>query len=264
MKESKGQTDSEIQREHFNRISETYITSRSNPKHLAYKALMWEYIFKKLEQHMRLDESALGLDAMCGNAEVADQFCDRFPGLRMHAFDYSDEMVASAKAAVRNPVHVYQQDVLAIEHENKYDFAVLIGGLHHVPHKVDVAMRNLHKALKPGGLFINLEPTHNNFLWRWVRERIYKKNDLFEESTEEGFRLKDYNRLLADSNFDVAYQFYPGLLGYILYYNPDAFPALNKGSVGIAKKLCKMDLSLGNTWFGKYFSFNTWTFARKR
>ena len=263
-REDKAINPSEIQRLHFNKISARYNRGRSHENHLTYKQTLWNYIFAKLDKILPA-KPILGLEAMAGNCEISLKFLEKYPELRMHAFDLSDNMVLAARKQTEGKkIEVFQSDILKFkDQDNKFDFAVLIGGLHHVPDSAALALKNIHSCLKPGGLFVNFEPTHNNFLLRKIRERIYRKNDLFEENSERGFELRNYNDLLNGAGLKPRIQFYPGLIGYVLYYNPDAFPMLNIGPKLFSKLLCRLDLLFGNTFLGRYFSFATFTIAQK-
>jgi ubiquinone/menaquinone biosynthesis C-methylase UbiE len=263
-KEDKAVNTSEIQRLHFNKISARYNSGRSHENHLTYKQTLWNYVFAKLDNIFPARPNQ-GLEAMAGNCEISLKFLEKYPDLRMHAFDFSDNMVLAARKQTEGKkIEVFHSDILQFkDRDNKYDFVVLIGGLHHVPDSVALALKNIHSCLRPGGLFVNFEPTHNNFLLRKIRERIYRKNDLFEENSERGFNLRDYNDLLNGAGLKPRIQFYPGLIGYVLYYNPDAFPMLNIGPKLFSKLLCRLDLLFGNTFLGRYFSFATFTIAQK-
>ncbi|RHX86337.1 class I SAM-dependent methyltransferase [Leptospira stimsonii] len=254
---------SEIQREHFNKIKDNYNKARSGSNHLAYKKVWWDRLLSSLSNKIDKAKKLSGLEAMCGLGEGSTFLKGKFPLIQFEGFDYSDEMVIACKKENSAMTRVFHQDILKFNEKEKYDIVILLGGLHHVPDSVDVALAKIYVSLKKGGLFINLEPTHNNFLFKWVRERIYKKNALFEESSERGFELKEYNRLLKQARFQILDQFYPGLLGYVLYYNPDAFPFLDRGSVRIAKGLSHLDWILGKTFLGIYFSFATWSVCKK-
>jgi SAM-dependent methyltransferase len=253
----------EAQRAHFESIASTYIEGRSGRNHLAYKAVMWNEVLAKLAQHLPANGSLIGLEAMCGSAETSARLVESFPNLTMDAFDLSESMVHAADDSLAKKVRVFQKDILQLEERDAYDFAVIIGGLHHIAHDVDRGVRNICNALKEGGIFLNLEPTHNNVLWQTVRTKIYSENAIFEENSERAFTLKEYSDCLASNGFAVEDQFYPGLLGYVLYYNPDAFPMLNVGPPAMAKALAWLDLRLGTGSIGKYLSFCTWTIARR-
>ncbi len=257
----------EIQRKHFNKIGDVYVKARGNKYHVAYQHAWWDEYFQWLLSSLPDKTKLRGMDAMCGNAEIAIYLKSKNSQIEMDAFDYSDSMVKYARKQIKisgKEVNVWKDDILHFSGKRKYDFVVILGGLHHMPDYTIDVMKNISKMLKPGGYFLNLEPTQNNPLMRWARKQIYKKNAIFEENTERAFELKDYNTLLRSSGYKIMKQSYPGLLGYILFYNPDAFPWLNIPIMWIVKLLVNLDISLGNSGFGKYLSFATWTLAKKK
>jgi SAM-dependent methyltransferase len=254
---------SEIQRTHFNNIKNEYSIARSNKNHLAYKRVWWDYVKNAILSLDNFSNPKLGLEAMCGLGEGANILKEIYPFIEILGFDYSDEMVKECKIKNKNLKNVIHMDILKFNEINKFDIIILLGGLHHVPDSVELALTNIFNALKHNGVLINLEPTHNNFLFKKIRERIYKKNMIFEENSEKGFELLEYNKLLIQSGFKIRKQFYPGLMGYVLFYNPDAFPFLNKGSSSLASFLSKVDWILGKTFLGRKFSFATWSIAVK-
>ncbi|MEE8575173.1 MAG: class I SAM-dependent methyltransferase [Thermodesulfobacteriota bacterium] len=252
------------QREHFDSISEKYISSRGGEKPEAYKEVMWGRILSKLSEFLPRESSFTGIEPMCGNADASRRILDYFPGAKMDAFDLSRSMLEGAVGSDESRLSVYESDILKFNKTSEYDLALVIGGLHHIPHDTGRGVGNIRRALKKGGLFLNFEPTHNNFFFKAVRERIYKKNEIFEEESECAFTLKEYNRLLADNGFEILYQCYPGLIGYVLYYNPDAFPLLAVGSAATAKSFASLDMYLSTSAIGRFFSFTTWTISRKK
>jgi len=258
----------DIQREHFNKISDLYVSTRSNKYHLAYKKIWWEAYFPWLIDLIGDNKTKKGLDAMCGNAEIAVYLMEHIPKLKMDAFDYSDEMVRYAKKIVKRKhmaINVFKDDILKLKLKpGSYDFVVILGGLHHMPDYTKEILTVMNKVLKPGGYFLNLEPTQNNWFLRWSRKQIYHRNPIFEEATERAFDLDKYNDHFKKADFKVIKQEYPGLLGYVLFYNPDAFPHLNISIVGLARLLAWIDVLLGKTIIGKYWSFVTWTLAQKK
>lgn len=258
----------EIQRQHFNKIGDTYVQARSNKYHVAYQKIWWNEYFSWLTDNLPKGKIIAGIDAMCGNAEVASYLVSKNPKIRMDAFDYSDEMVNFAKKDIKNRqvrVKVWKDDILHFSKDkNRYDFVVILGGLHHMPDYTKKVLSNINKMLRPGGYFLNLEPTQNNPLLKWARQQIYHNNPIFEESTERAFDLDNYNSYLKKAGFEITKQSYPGLIGYILFYNPDAFPYLNIPIMALTKLLARIDIKLGSTNFGKYWSFATWTLAKKK
>lgn len=255
--------NSQLQKTHFDNIGSFYINSRRNSKHLAYKKIMWDFILDKFKKYLDTDKKLLGIEAMCGNAETSMLFINNFPDIKMHAFDLSLNMINSIDKNIGEKIIISENDIFKLDIKNCYDFAVIIGGLHHIAENPDIGLKNIYNALKPNGIFLNLEPTQNNFLWKIIRNDIYRRNPLFEPATEKGFNLSDLNYLFKQAGFNVLYQFYPGLLGYVLYYNPDAFPKLNIGGDRTAKIFSRLDIMLGRTFIGRIFSFATWTIAQK-
>ena len=71
------------------------------------------------------------------------------------------------------------------------------------------------------------------------------------------------NALYLSGGFNIIDQFYPGLLSYILYYNPDAFSFLNIGNKLIVKALFTVDKYFFRNIIGRLFSFATLSILKK-
>ncbi len=251
----------EQQRAHFESISEYYFEQRQNKNHLLLKDLIWQEFFKD-KSYLKNDDFKI-LEPMCGYAEgkkILEKYLDltgEYTG-----FDYSDTLIEKVKQ--QDPdLNVYVQDITTYSPQDTYDIMILIGGLHHVYRHTEHVIQLLNKALKPGGYLINFEPTHDNPLYAYVRKQIYNKNDLFDEDTEEGFPLKSLNGFFQQNGFEIKDQIYPGLLSYIMYYNPDAFPALNIGGTRMVKSVFALDKLFMRNWIGRKFSWATLTLWQK-
>ncbi len=245
----------EQQREHFENISEKYYNARKSVNHLYLKKLMWRFFFK---DKVQLKNKSLSvLEPMCGYSEGKSILENNIGVLGSYeGFDYSSVLIEKVKET--NPdINVYVQDVSTFKSEKKFDVIIVIGGLHHVPSMCETVVQNLKNNLKPEGAFIVLEPTHNNIIFRKIRERIYNKNTLFDEETEKAFRLKELNNLFLSNGYKLVDQMYPGLLSYILFYNPDAFPFLNIGGKFLVKLTFKIDTLFFKNYIGRKLSFAT-------
>lgn len=251
----------EHQNQHFQSISEEYYRARQDENHLVLKELLFGKMLKDFR--MVSDKVIDVLEPMCGYGEgrkIVSKYITK--NINYEGFDYSDILIE--KVIKSNPeVNIYKQDVTTFKAARQYDVIILIGGLHHVPQNAAMVCKNLCSALRPGGLFINFEPTNNNLLVRGVRSLIYKKNHIFDEETEKDFSLKELNRMYNEAGFTIKKQFYPGLLAYILYYNPDAFPGLNLGKTGMVKRLFAWENRLYSNFIGKFFSFCTFSVLTK-
>lgn len=253
----------EQQREHFNDISERYYEARKHPNHLYLKKLVWENFF--LRNNFLRHKVGRVLEPMCGMAEgyniLYENINSEFDYL---GFDYSEKMVSIAKE--RNPnLRILWGDVTTYraDPEDVYDLIILIGGLHHVYSRTQNVLDNLSKSLGPQGYFLSFEPTHDNWLTRYVRKRIYKENALFDQDTEQGFEYRHLETCFKRAGFAKVDEVYPGLLAYIFYYNPDAFPSLNVGNKVLVKFLFFVDRLLWANRVGRKLSFATIGLWRK-
>ncbi len=243
------------QKAHFDSIAGRYEKARLHPNHLCLKRLIWSEFFGDFAAH--LPARIRVLEPMCGFADgkaIVSEFLDK--RVDYFGFDYSGEVVDRLRS--RNPdVNVWQQDVSTFESVDEFDLIILLGGLHHVPHIAGDVVRRLADCLAPGGVFINLEPTHGNALFQWVRESVYRRNSLFDETTERAFSVSELNSMFENAGLTQRVMMYPGLLAYILYYNPDAFPALNIGRPGLVRAIWSIERPLVRSGLARALSFAT-------
>jgi len=249
------------QREHFESVSDRYFAARQGANHLLLKRLLWDYFLAG--KRGILSAGADVLEPMCGYSDGKSILESHFPvSFQYSGFDYSRPLID--KARERFPeARIFVADALKFDEEQSCDMIILIGGLHHVYRYTDEVLSRLFRALRPGGHFINLEPTHNNPLFRRIRERVYKKNSLFDAETERAYELSDLNASYRRAGFKIIDQIYPGLLSYVLYYNPDAFPKLNLGGEWSVRAAFSIDRRFFRGFLGRYFSFATLTLLSK-
>jgi len=246
----------EQQREHFNKISGQYFSARSNANHQLIKQLIWQRFFAR--HKFRANQVQRVLEPMCGMAEGY-----RILRINLNSsfdydgFDYSESMVKYAKSQ-QPQLRIEHGDVTSYHPEGEaYDMIILVGGLHHVFSRTQEVLVNLGKALRPGGYFLSFEPTHDNWVSRRIRQRIYTSNDLFDADTEQGFEYRDLERYFNNAGYEKLDEIYPGLLAYIMYYNPDAFPSLNIGGETLVRSIFAIDRIFWTSWLGRKLSFAT-------
>ena len=249
----------ERQTAHFDSIADAYHQARGQPNHRLLKQLIWRAV---------LDHPAIAefcstrtqldvLEPMCGFADGKSILSDYVDGrIDYHGFDYSTEVVTRLKE--KHPeVNVWQQDVSTFSSDDQYDIIILLGGLHHVPHIAGDVVKRLSERLSDTGIFISLEPTHGNRLFQSVREWIYRRNSLFDEQTERASSVAELRGFFESSGLEPSTIIYPGLLAYVLYYNPDAFPYLNIGRPGLVKAIWSMERPLVRGRLARSLSFAT-------
>ena len=248
----------ERQRRHFDAISGTYRQSRQDENHLTLKSLIWSTFLG--DKAFLRDTSLRILEPMCGYADghaILSRHLNS--SIAYTGFDYSQRVVDSVKRADPD-LDVFVADVTKFQpHGQPFDLVVLLGGLHHVPEHADAVVRRLASAIRPGGYFISLEPTHGNRLFRLIRERIYRRNRFFDEETEQAFTLQGLMGIFEGNGFRLLDRMFPGLLSYVLYYNPDAFPRLNLGGPNMVKAMFAMDRPFMRARMGGFLSFATLT-----
>ncbi len=251
----------EKQKQHFESISDKYFNARRTRNHLTLKKFLWSYFFRN--ENLVGDIPFKVLEPMCGYGEGKEIIANHLsPDFEYEGFDYSEPLIAKIKESDPS-LNVYVMDVTKYIPQKKYDVIILIGGLHHVPDYTEHVLRKVNEALNPNGYFINYEPTQNNFIMRFARNVIYKKNRLFDQDTERAFELKELNQIYSKTGFKIENQIYPGLLSYILYYNPDAFPLLNIGGERMVKVAFNFDKMFFRNSLGRKFSFTTLTLLKK-
>lgn len=252
----------EHQNRHFQTVAKEYYTARQNKNHLLFKKLLFGWLLRDIS--FPRDRILSVLEPMCGYAEGRSIVMEHIsPHIRYEGFDFNGVLIGKVKDQMPG-VHVYRQDVTTFSTDRTYDLIILLGGLHHVPDFADRICANLADALKPDGLLISLEPTDNNGLTALIRSVIYKKNHIFDEQTERAFSLKELRKIYHDAGLMVYRQYYPGLFGYVLYYNPDAFPALNIGNKRMVRTVFHAEKYFYDSFLGRLFSFCTFTVLKKR
>lgn len=245
----------EQQREHFNAIAKRYEKGRQDRNHREIKRLIWQEALKPLNS---LGPRITMLEPMCGYAEGLS-LVREMTALQVdyHGFDYSDEIVgALEKRGVEGKI--WQADATRFRPDlERYDLILLIGGLHHVPRHARQVVKSLSAGLRPGGLFVNFEPTAGNPLFKAVREAIYRRNEIFDEDTERAFGVGELNGFFEQAGLEKERVLYPGLSAYTLYYNPYAFPGLNLGSPRAVRSFHRIDRLFQSNLIGRTLSFAT-------
>jgi hypothetical protein len=124
-------------------------------------------------------------------------------------------------------------------------------------------VKRVSAAVRPGGYLLSFEPTDGNPLFRWVRETIFQRDDLFNEQTERAFAVKELFSLFEGAGLERDEVAWPGLASYGLYFNPDTFPALNLGGERAVRTVFALDRPFFRTPIGRFFSFATLSFWRR-
>jgi SAM-dependent methyltransferase len=251
----------ERQKQHFDEIALEYYEGRTDPKHELIKNLTWNFFFKHTP-FLKIDGLHV-LEPMCGFAE-GKFIIENNLGIQIdyEGFDYSPKIVKEVNKLYPS-LNVYEHDVTKFKCSKTFDLIMITGGLHHVPDFAFDVVRNLTECLDYNGYFVISEPTNNNWVFRKIRERIYRNNRIFDAETERAFSLKEYNDLFLKNGYKIILQIYPSLLAYVLYYNTYAFPLLNIGSVNLVRRIFSVDKRFFKNIIGKKLSWSTISLFQK-
>lgn len=255
----------ESQREHFDRVAQDYVNARKSPRHRMLRSAMWSHFFAHPAVDLtRFDQPLRVLEPMCGSCEGRKLLEENFDiELSYKGFDYAANMVDYARQAYPD-ADIWQADATKFDGSaHQVDVVMIAGGIHHVSAQAETVVARLSQALRPGGLFIVAEPTHNNPVLRWVRERIYERNGAFDAETERGFTTDELDRFFEKAGLVPVRKSYPTLLAYVLWGCPEAFPALDRGPLWLARAWVFVERTLWNTAIAKWMGFGTFAAYRK-
>jgi len=128
------------------------------------------------------------LDIGCGTGRLSRHLSSR--GARVTAFDFAEGPITIARSLDPQEAIAYRvQSVFDLDDVGAYDCAVALGNITVAcksANDVTMVLQRLHRALKPQGKLVFVEPLHDNFLKRVL-----------------ALSLKEFLRLLEDNGFRV-------------------------------------------------------------
>ena len=136
--------------------------------------------------------TAIDLGGGCGGwIAYLKQYAPRLFG-ELALADSSMRALEDAESVVGPEVRRYQVDLMQLPWEEGWDAAFLLDVLEHIPDDVR-ALREIHRALRPGGYLFVTTPALK-FFWTYNDElvhhvRRYSRNDFARLAAEAGFQL---------------------------------------------------------------------------
>ncbi len=166
----------QIQKDHYDQISELYNEHYSDRWSLEYRE---RFIHTPLFEN--IDFSGLKvLDAMCGNGDVSIYLSNR--GAEVTGLDISEKQISVYTERCGCPGKASSIMDSGFPSES-FDVVAVLGGLHHLPPHLDEAILEIHRLLKPGGIFCFSEP-HGHSILESLRQWWYRWDPLFEENEQ--------------------------------------------------------------------------------
>jgi len=125
------------------------------------------------------------LEVGCGTGFVLRRIAEDFPQASMTAVEYYEAALPFARQRCPRAA-ISQADITNLPFDSEFDVVGCFDVLEHIPDDL-AALRNLKKALKPGGLLLVSVPQH---MWLWsdldehsCHQRRYLKRELIEKAT---------------------------------------------------------------------------------
>lgn len=197
-----------LQREYYNRLLERYEAHYDDPTSQLYRQ---RFIFAPMFDGVEFDGAQV-LEAMCGSGPTTAYLLSR--NAQVTGLDVSDSAIDSFKArwpacnAVR--ASVFNSGLPA----ESFDAVVIQAGLHHLHPRVDEALDEVHRLLKPGGVFCFSEP-HAGSLYDGARNLWYRLDRSIFAENEASVDLDAMKRSNA-GRFDFEVEHYVGNVAYFL------------------------------------------------
>lgn len=115
----------------------------------------------------RLEQGIDVLDVGCGKGHALQVAAKAFPASRFTGIDFSEEAVVEAnqeckEAGLTNAIFK-ANDAAAIDEDSAFDFIWTFDAIHDQA-KPAVVLKNIHRALRPGGTYLMAEPTASSNL----------------------------------------------------------------------------------------------------
>ena len=198
------------QQAHYDTISADYEAHYSDEWSLEYRR---RFIYAPMFAGLELNGMKI-LDAMCGTGQTTEYLLEH--GADVTGLDISNEVIQSFQARWTN-VHAVKRSLLDSGLDaSSFDCVVVVGGLHHIHPNLNLAMREIHRVLKPGGYLCFMEP-HSGSLPDVIR-RVWYKFDRYFSDNEEAIDMKALQREFR-SEFELKQANYLGNLAFLLVLN---------------------------------------------
>jgi SAM-dependent methyltransferase len=203
-----------LQKRHYDKIAAQYESHYSDKCSQQYRV---KFIYGPMLEGINLAGMSV-LEGMCGSGQTTAYLLSK--GARVTGLDISREEIASFR---RNwpECHAIAVSIMDSGLEpDSFDCVVVVGGLHHLHPRLNEAVSEIHRILKPGGYFCFAEP-HSRALPDLLRRRWYKHDALFaaNEQAIDLDKLKDQ----FSARFKFKREMYLGNIGYLLVLNSMVF-----------------------------------------
>jgi len=197
-----------LQREYYNRLLRRYEAHYDDPTSQLYRQ---RFIFAPMFDGVEFREAQV-LEAMCGSGPTTGYLLSHHASVT--GLDVSDSAIDSFRARWPNCNAVRASVFNSGLPAESFDAVVIQAGLHHLHPRLDDAIDEVHRLLKPGGVFCFSEP-HAGSLYDGARNLWYRLDrSIFadNEASVDLAGMKERN----SQRFDFEVECYVGNIAYFL------------------------------------------------
>ena len=204
----------QLQKEHYDSIASAYEAHYGDEWSQRYR---WRFVNEPMLGDVDL-RSLEVLDAMCGSGQTTEYLLHR--GARVTGLDISQGEIDRFRERFPS-CRVRCGSIFSTDFPSEcFDCVTVVGGLHHLHPDCPVAIDEIHRILKPGGLFCFYEP-HRGSLPDLARQIWYRRDKLFA-ANEAAIDLTMLKRTFA-CKFEFQKEEYGGSIAYLLVLNSMVF-----------------------------------------
>ena len=171
-------TSTNPQAQHYNEILDDYDRHYYDRYSLAYRE---RFILEPLLKGVDLCGKRVA-DLASGSGETSIYLAEEFQGVELTGFDVSPKACRRYRERVGRPAHEMDLTTGCYEGE-RFDAAIIMGGLHHCVANLPQALRAISTMLKPGGTLLMSEP-NRDYALEALRRLWYKRDGYFDASNE--------------------------------------------------------------------------------
>jgi SAM-dependent methyltransferase len=177
-------------------------------------------------------------DLASGSGYTSLDLIGRFPGVQMTGFDISPVACERYARLTKCPARLLDLTKGYREAE-RFDAAIVMGGLHHCVADLRGAIETVATMLKPGGRFMMFEP-NSQYALQFARRLWYRFDKYFDGDTENGLA---HSHLLniAGPDFRSEWTRYFGGPAFFVVYNSLIFRLGGRVKGALAGPLLAME-----------------------
>ncbi len=200
----------QLQKAHYDKIFQAYEAHYNDGCSQRYRQ---RFFFQPMFRGVTLG-GVDALDAMCGGGSATGYLLAR--GVRVTGLDISKAAIQLYHQRWPHSRTVCSSVLNSGLPDEAFDCVAVIGGLHHLHPAVNAAIQEIHRLLRPGGLFCFIEP-HQGSLPDRIRRWWYRRDPIFA-SNEHAIDLEAIKLLFAN-RFRFRQEQYGGNIAYLLVLN---------------------------------------------